>query len=185
MNSKEIMEEITSLEEKIRILTFSLKSGVSTPPLFDLLDDLIDKLMLASMILREGTLSKDRNPSLIFLDRFDPILDGFPISIKIKDSRKEIIDESLSQILRSVAESLVVFKRQQSLAFLEQDIVQEVQRYRDKCSRRLEWSHDSVTELLFLLQEEFASFKEKQTILRFLQWINNCLWKKDFKYKSK
>jgi hypothetical protein len=178
MKKEEILEQIRIKEEEINCLLFDLKNGSSTPPLFDQLDRLVEQLMLTSISLREGQLSKGNNPSLIFSERDFPLLKGFPVSFKVRDSRHEIIDETLSELLRNLAESLICFKRHHSLGFLDQELVTEIKRYRSKIEKRLQWSQYETTKFLTLLQEEFPSKKDKGLLIRFLKWINSYFWEK-------
>lgn len=172
----EILGKISEKELELKELIQQLKSGTSTPPLMTLLDDLIEKLMQVSICLRDGTLSEENNPMLIFSERDFPTLKGFPVSFKIRDSRKVILDPQLAKVCKHLAKTLVIFKRQQSLSFLDSDFVIETKRFLNKTKKRAAWSHDEVLKFLFLIQEEFPSKKAKGIILRFLSWMNSFLW---------
>lgn len=168
-----LLQEITEHEEKIHDLLLEVTGITSKPPLFDLLDSLIDDLIQCSIMLRDDSLSPSHNPSLIFAEKDFGLMKGFPVSFKIRDSRRIIIDKPLSLLLKEVSKILVYFKRSSNLHFHDEDLIEEIKRHRNKMQQRYSWSRYTCNKFYSLLQEEFSSYQNQNVILRFLQWINS------------
>lgn len=165
-----IDKEIERLESELRLL-YSFKIKSSTPSIFVLVDEVIDKLILLKNLLLEDNLSERENPSLVFLDFLQDVL-GNPQQIQIKDSRRIIKDEHLSDLLNEVIHLLINFKRADRHLH-DNDLVTLLRDYRQKLERRNSYSHAQIEKFLFFLQEEVPSKKEQRTLLKFLRWYQH------------
>ena len=162
-------ERIEELEEEIYLLTSNFKS--STPTIFVLVDEIIDKLILLKNLLLDDTLSEARNPVLIFLNFVQDIL-GNPQQVTIKDSRRIIKDEELSDLVKEMIILLIEFKRSDRHLH-DNDLVTQIKNYSHKLKRRNSYTHAQIESFLNFLQNDCGGYKDRQAVLRFLKWYNH------------
>lgn len=109
---KEILSRIQQLEELLLEEQKKLKfKQLASSPGNGLIDDTIDNLVLLSRLFKDGFLPPKLNPEMIIREGGGLDNAGFNSSIIIKDSRPEVKDEHLSQVLLELAKLLVSKKR--------------------------------------------------------------------------
>jgi phosphatidylglycerophosphatase A len=173
MNKQEINEKIRQLEAEMHLFLSQVKKGKyvdSSQVVEETIEDAVDRLILLSLQLKEGNLASKTNDSLVIEEESPLKAPGFCRQTRIRDHRRFIIDERLSEMCSAMAETLIWFKKERH-SFDHYDLFLEIKEYRQYLSRKTTAIRTELVDFYFLLEEYFPTQKEREKLLEFFSQL--------------
>jgi hypothetical protein len=178
MNLKEsIGSRILKLEEEIHSL---LHGEPESQTIEDVADFAIDALLQLKEALRVGAPTKENSPEIIFPDRLKAGT-GFADQVVIKDSRRFISNESLSQLCLRMSCCIAEFKKSIH-HFHDVDLFSTITAFQQKLEAQCHLTARHLEVFYFLLDYYFPERKDREKVaefyadfLRFIYKDNNSV----------